>query len=73
MTLPPPGTIWQRAQRIRRVVHAGDFTDKMGRTKRVVTYSNGGNGIRRCTLPVWRRWSAHAEIVGEVPDELVLS
>ena len=45
----------------------------MGRTKRVVTYNNGGNENRRCTLPVWRRWAGMAEIVGEMPEELVLS
>ena len=70
MNLPPPGTIWQRGQRIRRVIHAGDFTDKMGRTKRVVTYNNGGNENRRCTLPVWRRWAKLAEVIGNTWEEV---
>lgn len=70
--LPAPNTVWQRGPRMRRVIHTGDFTDKLGRTRRVVTYNNGGNRNKRCSLPVWRRWAKLAEIVGETPETLVL-
>lgn len=62
----------------RRVINVSKMTRKRGPMRKIgspkeedvwiVTYSTGGQGVRRCRLPAWRAWAKNAQPFSEMQD-----